>query len=51
MFGYLLISVYSDNTWSGEFHGFRFKHWNDATDVSLSPITVMDSFTSSSMLH
>jgi Calcineurin-like phosphoesterase len=51
IFGYLFITVYSDNTWSGEFRGFRFKHWNDATDVSLTPITVMDSFTSSSMLH
>lgn len=51
IFGYLLITTYSDNTWSGEFRGFRFKHWNDATDVSLTPITVMDSFTSSSMLH
>jgi len=51
IFGYLLITVYSDNTWSGEFRGFQFNHWNDATDVSLTPITVTDSFTSSSMLH
>jgi hypothetical protein len=51
VFGYLLITVYSDNTWSGEFRSFRFNHWNDATDVSLTPITVTDSFTSSSMRH
>jgi len=51
MFGYVLITVYSDNTWSGEFRGFRFNHWNDATNVSLTPITIMDSFTSSSMLR
>ena len=52
IFGYLLVTVYSDNTWSGEFHGFRFNHWNDDTDVSLTPITVMDpKFTNSSMLH
>jgi hypothetical protein len=52
IFGYLLVTVYSDNTWSGEFRGFRFNHWNDDTDVSLTPITVMDpTFTSSSLLH
>jgi hypothetical protein len=51
IFGYLLITVYSDNTWSGEFRGFRFNHWNDTANVSLTPITVMDLFTSSSMLH
>ncbi len=46
-FGYLLVTVYSDNTWSAEFHGFQFTKWNDATDHSLTPITVMDSFKSS----
>lgn len=46
-FGYVVITVYSDNTWKGEFHGFQFNKWNDATDHSLTPITVMDSFTSS----
>lgn len=43
-FGYLLVTVYTDNTWRGKFRGFQFKKWNDATDISLTPITVMDSF-------
>lgn len=47
VFGYLLVTVYSDNTWSAEFHGFKFNQWNNAADVSLTPITVMDSFKSS----
>ncbi len=50
-FGYLLVTVYTDNTWSAQFRGFQFNSWNNATDHSLTPITVMDSFTSSSMLH
>ena len=45
-FGWMLVTVYSDNTWKGEFHGFQFNKWNDATDHSLTPITVMDSFSS-----
>jgi hypothetical protein len=45
-FGYLLVTVYTDNTWSGEFRGFQFNHWNTA-DVSLTPISVQDSFDSS----
>lgn len=47
-FGYLLVTVNSDDTWNAEFHGFQFNHWNDPVDVSLTPITVMDSFASSS---
>ena len=43
-FGYLLVTVYTDNTWSGQFRGFQFKKWNDATDITLTPITVLDSF-------
>ncbi len=43
VFGYLLITVYSDDTWSGEFRGFRFNSWN-TPDVSLTPISVMDTF-------
>ncbi len=48
-FGYLLVTVYSDNSWSGEFRGFRFNNWNSATDVSLTPVTVMDSFNSANL--
>jgi hypothetical protein len=44
-FGYMLVTVYSDNTWSAQFRGFQFNKWNDATDVSLTPFTVLDSFT------
>ena len=43
-FGYIIVTVYSDNTWSAEFRGFQFNTWNSATDVSLTPITVLDSF-------
>ena len=43
-FGYMLVTVYSDNTWSALFRGFQFNKWNDAIDVSLTPITVLDSF-------
>ena len=45
-FGYMVITVYADNTWSAEFRGFQFNHWNNSTDVSLTPISVMDAFKS-----
>ena len=48
-FGYMLVTVYSDNTWTAQFRGFQFNAWNSATDVSLTPITVMDSFKSSEL--
>lgn len=48
-FGYLLVTVYSDNTWKAQFRGFRFNNWNDATDISLTPFTVMDSFKNSDL--
>jgi len=52
IFGYLLITVYSDNTWRGEFRGFRFNHWGDPTDVSTTPFEDMDHmFMSHSVLH
>ncbi len=50
-FGYLLVTVNTDNTWSAEFRGFQFSYWNDPTNVSLTPISVWDTFTSSSMLQ
>lgn len=46
-FGYVIVTVYSDNTWSADFRGFQFNSWGSATDASLTPITVMDSFKSS----
>ena len=48
-FGYLLVTVDADNIWRAEFRGFQFTHWNDPTDVSLTPIAVMDSFASSTL--
>ena len=45
-FGYVIVTVYSDNTWSSDFRGFQFNNWNSATDKTLTPITVMDSFKS-----
>jgi Calcineurin-like phosphoesterase len=52
-FGYVLVTVYSDNTWKAEFRGFQFNSWNSTAtpaDLSVTPVTVMDSVTSSSML-
>ncbi len=49
MFGYMLVTVYSDNTWSAQFRGFQFNKWNNATDVSLTPFTVLDDFKSSDL--
>ncbi len=47
-FGYLLVTVYTDNTWSAEFRGFQFDYWhnsaNDTHAVNVGPISVMDSF-------
>ncbi len=47
-FGYLLVTVYTDNTWSAEFRGFQFDYWNnsasDTHPVNVLPISVMDSF-------
>ena len=48
-FGYLLVTVYTDNTWIGEFRGFQFNHWN-TSDISVTGFSVMDSFDSVSML-
>ncbi len=46
-FGWVLVTVYSDNTWKAQFRSFQFNKWNDATDVSLTPITASYSFQSS----
>jgi hypothetical protein len=43
-FGWLLVTVYSDNTWDAQFRGFQFNQWNNATNTTLTPITVMDTF-------
>lgn len=48
-FGYLLVTVYADNSWRAEFRGFRFNKWGDASDVSLTPISVLDAVTSAEM--
>jgi hypothetical protein len=44
VFGYMLVTVYSDNTWSAVFRGFQFNKWNDPANVALTPFTVLDSF-------
>jgi Calcineurin-like phosphoesterase len=49
-FGYLLVTVHADGTFSAEFRGFQFVLWNDPTNVSLTPWSVWDSFRSTSML-
>jgi hypothetical protein len=46
VFGYLLVTVYSDNSWHAEFRAFQFNHWNDPSDISLTPMTVLDSCSS-----
>ncbi|MBF0560278.1 MAG: metallophosphoesterase [Nitrospirae bacterium] len=50
VFGYMLVTVYSDNTWKGEFRAFQYNKWNDATDHSTTAITVWDSFMNTDML-
>jgi Calcineurin-like phosphoesterase len=47
VFGWVLVTVYSDNTWTASFRGFRFNAWGSATDASFTPITVVDTFKSS----
>jgi len=49
VFGYLLVTVYTDNSWSADFRGFRFVKPADPQGVALTPITVMDSFRSSDL--
>ncbi len=47
-FGYLLVTVYTDNTWSAEFRGFQFSCYSNCQAgqaVNVTPISVMDSFT------
>ena len=50
-FGYLMVTVYTDNTWSAEFRGFQFNKWNDPTDISLTPFAVQDSFKNKDILY
>jgi hypothetical protein len=49
-FGYLLVTVHADDTWSAEFRGLQFLYWNDSTNVSLTPWSVWDTFTSKTIL-
>ena len=36
-FGYLMVTVYSDNSWSADFRGFQFNHWNSRQRRPISP--------------
>lgn len=49
VFGYLLVTVNPDDTWSAEFRGIQPAAFGTA-DTTLPPFTVMDSFTSIGML-
>jgi hypothetical protein len=49
-FGYLIVTVHPNDTWTAEFRGFQFLYWNDPTNVSLTPWSVWDTFTSASMV-
>jgi Calcineurin-like phosphoesterase len=48
-FGYLLVTVYTDNTWSAEFRGFQFDYWHnvasDTHPVNVGSFSVMDTCT------
>ncbi|MFL5450768.1 MAG: metallophosphoesterase family protein [Myxococcales bacterium] len=50
VFGYLLVTVNPDGTWSGEFRGSVPPGWGTA-DTTMPPFTTMDSFTSTGMLN
>ncbi len=44
-FGYLLVTVYTDNTWSAEFRGFKLSCWSScATNPTAGSFSVLDSF-------
>ncbi len=47
VFGWVLVTVYSDNTWTADYRAFEFNYWNSATNNTLRPITVWDSFKNS----
>jgi hypothetical protein len=47
-FGYLLVTVHPDNTFTAQFRGFRFLVWNDPSNVSLTQWSVLDSSSTSS---
>ncbi len=49
IFGWLLVTVNPDGTWSADFRGIQPAGFGTA-DTTLPPFTVMDSFTSTGML-
>lgn len=44
IFGYLLITVYDNNTWIGEFRGFQYDTFSAGKPLNSGPIEIMDSF-------
>ena len=44
-FGYLLVTVHDDNSWTGEFKGFQFPNWSSNDPSVITPITIQDTFT------
>lgn len=43
-FGYLLVTVYENNTWTGKFRAFRYDTYADGNSHKARPIQTMDSF-------
>jgi hypothetical protein len=43
-FGYLLITVFDNNTWTGEFRAFRYDTYASGKPHNAGPIQTMDSF-------
>ena len=43
-FGYLLVTVYQNNTWSGEFRAFRYDAYAEGLSHNAGPIQTIDSF-------
>ena len=44
IFGYLLITVYDNDTWIGEFRGFQYDTFSAGKPLNSGPIEIMDSF-------
>lgn len=44
IFGYLLITVYDNNTWTGEFRGFQYSTYAAGKPLNAGAIQTMDSF-------
>ena len=45
IFGYLVITVHDDNSWTGEFKGFQFPNWANNDASAPTAFSVKDRFT------